>query len=78
MKHVIHPPINEEIIRYVILYKLKTGIAEQMGNVLRVPGNKVVDTDYVVAFVDKPIAQMRTEEPRPTCDDGYEFLCHRK
>ena len=46
--------------------KLEPGVIQQMLDILLRTGKKVVETDYLVALIKKPIGQVRTQESRAT------------
>ena len=49
--------------------ELEAIVADQMGDVVRVARDEVVEADDVVPFGEKPIAEMRAEEARRAGDE---------
>jgi hypothetical protein len=63
----IDSPVNEEIIRDIVLNEFEAGISCEMSNVCRAPGDQVVDANYRMPLRDKAVTEVRTEE---SCSAG--------
>lgn len=58
----------------IVPHYLKKGIPDQMRNVHFAPGLEIIDAKDLVPVVQKPVADMRTQETR-SARDQYAFDC---
>jgi hypothetical protein len=52
----------------VVTQQLEARIVEQVQDVLTPAGEEVVEAEHFVALDEEPLAKMRANEPRATCD----------
>ena len=52
----------------IVSDELELRILEEVGNILSSPGKEIVETQDLVAFVNKTITQMRAEKARAASD----------
>ena len=48
--------------------QLEARIVEQVKDVLAPAGEEIIEAEHFVAFAEEPLAKMRADEPRATCD----------
>jgi len=68
MKDGIYFPFYIYEVGDVVLDEFEFRIADEMGDVVGIPRKKIVYTNDVVAFGDKPVAKMRAYEARAAGD----------
>ena len=69
MQDEIEPARNVDEVGHVVIDKNEAVTAEKVFNILDGPGDELVHTDDLEPLVEKPLAQMRTEEARAA---GYQ------
>ena len=52
----------------VVTQQLEALVVEQVKDVFAPAGEEIVEAEHLVAFVDEPLAKMRPNKPRATCD----------
>jgi len=65
--------LDVEVRGHILLDEGEPGIAEQVRDVVRAPGEEVIDADDGVAVGKEPLAQVRTDEAGAAGDDD---ACH--
>jgi hypothetical protein len=55
---------------YVMPDKLKVRLSDKVGDVLLLARKEVVKADDVISFLEKVIAQMASQKPRPAGNQG--------
>jgi hypothetical protein len=58
VEHGIDGTVHPEELRHVVVHERETGMADEMGDILRPPGREVVDADDLVAPPDERITEM--------------------
>ena len=54
---------------HIVTQQLQPSLVEQVKNVFPPPGEEVVQTKYIVVFVEQPFTQMRANK---SCAAGYQ------
>jgi hypothetical protein len=70
MQHDIELAGNVDVVRHVVVDERETTATGQVGNVIDATGAKVVHGDYLVALIEKSIAQVRADETSPAGDEN--------
>src|SRR4051812_14912953 len=70
VKNEIHVVRQKDVVRDVVFDELVVLIARKVLDVCGVAGNEVVDPDDAVAFCEKAISEVGTEESGAAGDDG--------
>jgi hypothetical protein len=68
MQHGIDPAGDEDEVGDVVLDEAEVLSTGQVGDVLDLPGDQVVNHDDLMAFGEQAITQMGTDEPGTACN----------
>src|SRR5206468_7760357 len=67
--------LDVDVLRDVLMDERKAPLWKQVGDVVGVPGDDVVDAEHLVPVGEESLAQMRADESRPARDhhlgDGF-------
>ena len=73
MQHVVHRPIDVDVVGDVVADELEIAIA-QVRDVGKIAGQQVVDADHGVATVEQGLREMRTNETRRAGNDDSRHM----
>ena len=73
VQNVVQGALDLDRFRYIVLNEGKALLNHQVLDILGSPRQEVVHTNDLVALLDKTVAQVRSEEPRPA---GHQRPCH--
>lgn len=69
MKYETHCPINEHVLRYIMLNEAERFIANEMSNIPHVSGDEIVDCRDTISFGEELITEVRAEKARSSGND---------
>ena len=68
MEDVIEVSLDIDELGDIIFDEAKAFVSYEVGDILHVPGEKVIHADNLVSLLDKVIAEVRAQETHPTCN----------
>src|SRR5216110_1633140 len=74
MKNVMQLTGDVDEFGYIVMIKLKFFELEKMLNVIEISCDEIIHCNNMITFIDKLVAQMRTQEPGAACYEN--FFCH--
>src|SRR6185369_2599580 len=85
VKNIVDPPLNKNIIRYIVMIEGKITVSQEVCNICSISGDEVINTNNTVTFQEESVAEMRSEKP---CTSGNNtngflhsilfYLCHNR
>src|SRR6185437_8564490 len=69
VQHAVERAGHVRVRRDVVADELERRLADEVRDVVRVPGDEVVETHHLVSVGQKAVAQVRAEEPRSARDE---------
>ena len=71
MEDVVHAAGEVDVLRHVVVDELEILVAGEVGDVVGIPRDEVIDGDDVMAFGEETVGEMRAEKAGTTGHDGY-------
>jgi len=68
MEDVVDLTFDGDVVRYIVADEIEVRISHQVGDVISVASDEVVNAHNCMAFFDESITQVRTKK---TCPTGY-------
>ena len=69
MEDVIEVSLDIDELNDIIFYEGKAFVPYEVGNVVNIPGKKVIHTDDLMSLLHEVVAEVRAQEARSTCDE---------
>jgi hypothetical protein len=69
VQNVVYRAVNKDILGDIMFYEFEPGIADQVRDVIRIAGYKIVHAYDVVTLFDEPVTEMAAEK---SCPAGYQ------
>ena len=64
MKDIFQLTRNMNEFAYIVMIKFKLFQLEQVFNIPKITGDKIVHPNHMITFLDEPVAEMGTQEIR--------------
>jgi hypothetical protein len=76
MEDVMDIALDVDVVGDVVMEKLETMMADEVGYVFRTAGNEIIDGEDGVTLSEEAVAQMRAEKTRTPCYYADDIFSH--